>query len=91
MSFNCPTGGRNGSGHLQVGICLSQQSSHEHELNKWWILLDTCSTHSCMSNRDLMLNISACARDDVLRLNTNLWDVQTESAFQQVRKRQIAF
>ena len=71
MSFTCPNANQQGTSNLQIGVCLSQTTQLLTSVNKWWILLDTSSTHSCMCNPQLMVNIKTCAQEDILKLHTN--------------------
>ena len=60
---------------LQVGISLTQTNNCESTSNTFisrsWILLDTCSTNSVVSNPNLVSNIRQCNENETLRINTN--------------------
>ena len=40
-------------------------------INKWWILLDTCSTYCVTNNKDLLSNLTDCQPHETLQVVTN--------------------
>ena len=50
---------------------MAQKQEGPRTINKKWIFLDTCSTHSVSNNPDLVTKIEQCDPDDFLTLTTN--------------------
>ena len=74
---NCPNGrGCNRHSLMQYRICIIQcldESSiaSDGAINKAWILLDLCSTLSCICNPSLMTNIRPCTDSELMAVYTN--------------------
>ena len=74
---NCPNGrGRTGHTLMQYGICLMQRLDSaefysEGGINKAWILLDSCSTLSCVCNPSLITDVRPCDESELMTVFTN--------------------
>ena len=74
---NCPNSqGRSGHTLMQYGICLMQRMDEssvavDGAINKAWILLDLCSTLSCICNPSFITNIRPCTESESMRVYTN--------------------
>lgn len=66
---NCPSRpAQSGTGLTQVGVCLA--ATHGG-INDDWLLLDSCSTVSCMKNEFFVSKVTQRSLDDSLRVHTN--------------------
>ena len=74
---NCPNScGHTGCSLMQYGICLMQRLDNNgigsnSTINKAWILLDSCSTFSCVCNPSLVTNIRPCDENELMTVYTN--------------------
>ena len=78
ISPNCPENESEQTGRslLQIGKCLTQCDVNKNMLqggliDKNWLLLDSCSTMSCICNKELVENITTCKDTEVTRVYTN--------------------
>jgi len=72
---HCPTAGtadntpvNSGYGHTQLGVCLHAQSLG---IKSKWLLLDTGSTMSAVSNPSIVSNVKHCSQDESVWVNSN--------------------
>ena len=74
---NCPNGrGHNGRSLVQYGICLMQRMddstiANDGSINKAWVLLDSCSTLSCICNPSLVTNVRLYTDIELMTVYTN--------------------
>ena len=65
----CPSRpNQTGTGLTQVGVCLT--AAHDG-INNDWLLLDSCSTVSCMKNEAFVTDVTHRSLDESLRVYTN--------------------
>ena len=72
---HCPTGGtadntpgNSGDGHTQLRTCLHAQSLG---IKSKWLLLDTGSTLSRVSNLNIVSDVIHCFQDDSIQVHSN--------------------
>ena len=72
--------GQDGSTSVQIGSIMVQADSNQDNsdddfysgnINRDWLLLDTCSTHCVGCNENILSDIRACEEDEVLHITTN--------------------
>ena len=68
-AYFCPTIPYTGMCNYVCKFNFSNQLV-EH-INKWWILLDTCSTCNVTNNHELLKNIHQCSQNDIIQVLTN--------------------
>ena len=69
-SGQCPNVKR--VGLAQVGFVLTQSNKGNNTIENYWILLDTCSTHSVSKNPNTIMNVKLCSKDNVLMIFSNV-------------------
>ena len=77
---NCPCG-RSGHSLMQYGVCLMQCINYSNgfndgTINRAWILLDSCSTLSCVCNPALITNVRPCDSDELMTVYTNRGQIE---------------
>ena len=79
---NFPNGrGRSGHTLMQYGVCLMQRMDDYNlddsgATSKTWILLDSCSTLSCICNPSIVTDIRPCNKLELMTIYTNCGQVQ---------------
>mmetsp|Transcript_11443 Transcript_11443/g.16186 ORF Transcript_11443/g.16186 Transcript_11443/m.16186 type:complete len:117 (-) Transcript_11443:1019-1369(-) len=65
----CPNASNDQVLAMHIGCTLTQGS--KFTIPKSWVLIDTCSTCDVSNNPDLVTNVRACPKQDVLTAYTN--------------------